>query len=108
MKALAASFVVTVGLAACTPAQSPEEPVHGNPPEPPIETYNPPGPEGEEPVPETPEEDEPKAELPPAPPDANVSKRADGTCWATAKVDCPPPPATCNPPPPQQVACPDE
>ena len=35
-----------------------------------------------------------------------VEKRADGTCWRYADVECPPSPATCNPPPPQKVDCP--
>jgi hypothetical protein len=106
--ALAASFVVTVAASACssssTPADVPPDPVWetGNPPQP-VE----PQPEAERPrvpAPEEPDGSE-QAELGP---DEHIKKRPDGTCYAYAAVECPPPPATCNPPPPRQVACPNE
>jgi hypothetical protein len=122
MKALAASFVVTVGLMACGPAPaptSPDEP-HRNPPgptddmgpEPPHQ--NPPGPVDDR-VPEDDADDEtadggaadPRGDegLPTASPGATVDKHADGTCWLSHDWDCPPG-KFCNPPPPQRVACP--
>lgn len=99
-KSLAASFLVTVGVAGCAP-------------EPAVKMSNPPPVDLVHPVePEQPEQPEPEdtgdSELPkPGPSDKVVTKK-DGTCWVMPEVDCPPSPATCNPPPPMQVACPEE
>jgi hypothetical protein len=47
-----------------------------------------------------------KGEIVDCPP-SMVHRDAAGRCWATPKVDCPPPEeATCNPPAPMPVRCP--
>ncbi len=73
-----------------------QPPVVQQPPEPtkqpPIVTNNPPPPQT----------------LPMPRAEETVTKHTDGTCWASAPVKCPAPPATCNPPPPRQVQCLEE
>lgn len=109
-KTLAASFLVTVGIAGCTVQQGPPS----NPPPPPPETVEP-TPAPPEPTEVDPPDPEPTDggdqggnDLPQPGPNDNVVTKKDGTCWVMPDVDCPPPPATCNPPPPMQVSCPEE
>lgn len=101
MKRLAASFIVTVGISACSSAPPPTVDVPEPPPEPPV-MVNPPAPEPVEPEPTTP------TTLPTPEANDKVVTKDDGSCWVYPEVDCPPPPVTCNPPPPRQVQCPQE